>query len=192
MQGQFMKKRTAIAVILFVSLIAASSASAQQLVPGMKVKTTIKGDENIIWTVMGLHDKGYLLSYERNGVEVQKWCMPWQIDTTQLSGQAIGRTYNPSGEILDRLTIIGGMKPISVETIKPHSGLILLGIGELVGSVFEFILAGNSDNSTVKTVGYVVGAFSLASGIGVISVSLQSETWATYSNGMQIRVSVTP
>ena len=192
-------KRLLGGIILAITftLIFATSSFAQTFRQGEMVK--VKGDSTAQTWVVERYSNNHMGYVLKDTFGHQEWfptndIMPLSaLDTTMTPDSSFGESgFDVNGPFAVTKVMSNGMKPIKIETISPHSGLLILGIGQLAGSIFEFILAGNTNDNTVKTAGYVAGAFLLASGIGVLSFSLERETWATYANGIQIKLSITP
>jgi len=182
--------------IILLTILMAVTGAAQELHSGNVVRT--KNDTTKVWVVERLAYSGYIKGYVlRDSLDYTEWFSIDEIkmltneESTKLIATLPFRSDLPFTN-LDRFTI-GGMKPIGIETIHPHSGLTIFGAVLCLGGVVEFIVAANNhNNSSILTTGIVGGIVSLSSGIGILDVSLQTETYVRYPNGMSIRVDITP
>lgn len=177
--------------VIFLTLLLTVVTFGQSFQPSEVVK--MKSDSVTIYTVVRYSYGGYILSDKDNN---QRWVI--LSDIRSLSSNEAdalnGVQYHSSFLFPNTDSLVfGGMKPITIETITPHSSLIFTGVVGVVGGVLGLIAS--IDNSTSKSpnwVGIISSSIALGSGIGILDFSLERQTFARYSNGMMIRIDFTP
>jgi len=182
---------------ILLTIILSLTAVGQEFHKNDIVKT--KDDSVKVWVVERVAFSGFIRGYVlRDALDETKWYPADDVrglttnESSTLNTQTFHNPFvNPFLPNADSL-LINGMKPISIQTISPHSSLTFLGVVLCVGGALDFaVAANNSNNSTVFVAGLIGGGICIGSGIGVLELSLEKQTFARYANGMSIRIDLT-